>query len=161
MFFCLIFPVVSPVFLIYLIIKHLVDCWNLSRYYTALYDTPMLIKTSVQLIITSSLLPSFIIAIYHFSIVDYVDHPHDHDHDPDHNSHFVWSLVPVFTNLLTIALVKVMILLHLLLHPSSSSVFRVVLHLQKVYEVGEKKPYPEERVQGSFTIQTCSVYPFK
>ena len=65
--FSLSFPLVSPIFLIYLLIKHSVDIQNLRLFYTAREHQPMLLRTAVQVAMVCPVLAQAQIAIYHIT----------------------------------------------------------------------------------------------
>jgi len=65
--FCLICPLVSPMFLLYLAIKHLVDLQNFRVCYYAKERQPMLIRTAAQLMIFCPLLCQIIEATVQFT----------------------------------------------------------------------------------------------
>ena len=52
----LMFPLVSPAFLLYLVVKHLVDLHNFRLFYTAREPQPMLLRTAVQIAVSASVL---------------------------------------------------------------------------------------------------------
>ena len=65
--FSLSFPLVSPIFLLYLLIKHAVDIQNLRLFYTAREHQPMLLRTAVQVAMVCPVLAQVNIAIYHIT----------------------------------------------------------------------------------------------
>ena len=65
--FSLSFPLVSPIFLLYLLIKHVVDIQNLRLFYTAREHQPMLLRTAVQVAMVCPVLAQAQIAIYHIT----------------------------------------------------------------------------------------------
>ena len=65
--FYLSFPLVSPIFLLYLLIKHAVDIQNLRLFYTAREYQPMLLRTAVQVAMVCPVLAQVNIAMYHIT----------------------------------------------------------------------------------------------
>ena len=65
--FSLSFPLVSPIFLLYLLIKHSVDIQNLRLFYTAREHQPMLLRTAVQVAMVSPVLAQVTIAMFHIA----------------------------------------------------------------------------------------------
>ena len=65
--FCLICPLVTPVFVIYIITKHLVDIQNLRVCYSARVDRPILMRTAAQLVIFCPLLGQICTTIVHLT----------------------------------------------------------------------------------------------
>ena len=52
----LMFPLVSPAFLLYLVVKHLVDLHNFRLFYTAMEPQPTLLRTAVRIAVSASVL---------------------------------------------------------------------------------------------------------
>ena len=62
-----IFPLMSPAFLLYIIVKHLVDLQNMRVCYSAKVPDPLLIRTAAQLVIFCPLLGQVTTTVYHLT----------------------------------------------------------------------------------------------
>ena len=57
----------SPAFLLYLVVKHLVDLHHFRLFYTARVPQPMLLKTAVQIAVTVSVLAQTSLTIFYLT----------------------------------------------------------------------------------------------